>query len=78
MERMYLCIYFLVMRNLNMIYIYIWFILDLPPDSLDGHRDRFYLQHRRLKTFCFEAAALSYVTNLTAIPNIPEVSSFQQ
>ena len=49
------------------------FVLDLPPDSLDGHRDRFYLQHKRLKTFCFEAAALSYVTNLTPIPNIPEV-----
>ena len=28
----------------------------------------------RLKTFVFEASALQYITNLTAMPNIPDVS----
>eukprot|EP00111_Clytia_hemisphaerica_P019398 TCONS_00057251-protein len=45
---------------------------NLPPDSLDGHRDRFNLQHRRLRTFCFESSNLQYITNLTSIPSIPE------
>ncbi|XP_057294882.1 huntingtin-interacting protein 1-like isoform X1 [Hydractinia symbiolongicarpus] len=45
---------------------------NLPPETLDGHRERFNVQHKRLRVFCFEAGTLQYVTNLTAIPNIPE------
>lgn len=45
---------------------------NLPPDTLDGLRQRFYDQHRKLKTFCSTAGSMTYITSLTAIPNIPE------
>lgn len=45
---------------------------NLPPDTLDGLRQRFYEQHRKVKTFCMNAGGLTYVTSLTTIPSIPE------
>jgi huntingtin interacting protein 1 len=45
---------------------------NLPPDTLEGHRERFSTQHKRLKAFCFEAGNLQYVTNLMQIPHVAE------
>ena len=55
-----------------LVYVMIKLHKSLPPDTLAGHRDRYFTQHKRLKLFCLETSNLQYVTNLMPIPNIPE------
>ncbi|XP_047141929.1 huntingtin-interacting protein 1 isoform X1 [Hydra vulgaris] len=45
---------------------------SVPHDTLEGHRGRFNVQHKRMKTFCTCAGGMTYITNLIEIPVIPE------
>lgn len=46
--------------------------LELPPDTLQGHRDRFMKQFKDLKQFYLNANTLQYFRNLIHIPPLPE------
>lgn len=44
----------------------------LPPDTLTGHRDRFYNQYRSLKQFYYNTQNLQYFKNLIRVPTLPD------
>lgn len=46
---------------------------SLPPDTLQGHRDRFLKQFKRLKKFYQNTNALQYFKDLIRVPPLPEV-----
>ncbi|KAK3919503.1 Huntingtin-interacting protein 1 [Frankliniella fusca] len=46
--------------------------LELPADTLQGHRDRFLKQFKDLKQFYLSANTLQYFRNLIHIPLLPE------
>lgn len=48
----------------------------LPPDTLTGHRERFYDVFRKTKKFYEEAANLQYFKYLVSIPTLPTVCYF--
>lgn len=50
---------------------------SLPPDVLQGHRERFLKQFRRLKEFYQNTNALQYFKDLITVPPLPEVNSQQ-
>jgi hypothetical protein len=45
----------------------------LPPDTLQGHRQRLMDQFRRLKRFYDQASTLQYFKNLIKAPSLPAV-----
>jgi huntingtin interacting protein 1 len=45
----------------------------LPPDTLTGHRERFYAVFRKTKKFYEEAGNLQYFKYLVSIPTLPAV-----
>lgn len=49
--------------------------LELPADTLQGHRDRFLKQFKELKQFYISANTLQYFRNLIHIPPLPEVKN---
>ncbi|KAI0238937.1 Huntingtin-interacting protein 1, partial [Lamellibrachia satsuma] len=44
---------------------------SLPPDTLGGHRDRFYQQYESLKKFYSNSANLQYFKHLISVPVLP-------
>ncbi|VEN49602.1 unnamed protein product [Callosobruchus maculatus] len=46
--------------------------MTLPPDTLQGHRERFLKQFRALKKFYESTSNLQYFKDLIAIPPLPE------
>lgn len=49
----------------------------LPPDTLTGHRERFYASFRKIKKFFEEAGNLQYYKYLVSIPSLPSVRRTQ-
>ena len=45
----------------------------LPPDTLGGHRTRFYDQYKALKKFYNTTANMQFFKNLIRVPHLPEV-----
>lgn len=45
----------------------------LPPDTLEGHRDRFLTQFKKLKKFYQNTNNLQYFRDLITVPPLPEV-----
>ena len=46
----------------------------LPPDTLGGHRSRFYDQYKALTEFYHQSANLQFFKNLIKVPHLPKVS----
>lgn len=49
-------------------------VLELPPDALSGHRERFSGIFRKMKKFYEEAANLQYFKYLVSIPSLPSLA----
>ncbi|KPP57038.1 hypothetical protein Z043_125281, partial [Scleropages formosus] len=47
----------------------------LPADTLQGHRDRFQEQFKKLKNLFYRSSNLQYFKRLIQIPQLPEVSA---
>ncbi|PIO36658.1 hypothetical protein AB205_0166370 [Aquarana catesbeiana] len=47
-------------------------MLGLPPDTLQGHRDRFHEQFHSLKNFLKRASDMLYFKRLIQIPRLPD------
>nr|CAH7749308.1 unnamed protein product [Callosobruchus chinensis] len=52
--------------------------MALPPDTLQGHRERFLKQFRALKKFYESTSNLQYFKDLIAIPPLPEVNVMEE
>uniref|UniRef100_A0A3P8YFP3 I/LWEQ domain-containing protein n=1 Tax=Esox lucius TaxID=8010 RepID=A0A3P8YFP3_ESOLU len=48
----------------------------LPPDTLQGHRDRFHDQFHSLKTFFNKARDMQYFKRLIQIPKLPDAQRY--
>lgn len=48
----------------------------LPADTLEGHRDRFLTQFKKLKKFYQNTNNLQYFRDLITVPPLPEVDDF--
>lgn len=52
--------------------------LSLPPDTLAGHRERFFTQFKSLKKFYENTSNMQYFKDLIAIPPLPEVMELEE